>query len=114
LIRWGALVLVLTAAGFSLYRWGVPWIMDRVPEIESNVTAMVVLVFLCVALPFLIFWLVFPALLFLQLRRIIQLLAHSTGIPESPHVEKAPDEAEIERESESQPETADEEATPAP
>ena len=72
-------LLVMIGVGFALYRWGVPWIMDRVPEIESVITAMVVLVLLCLALPFVLFWLVFPALLFFQLRRIIQLLSQSVA-----------------------------------
>jgi len=110
LIRWGTLVLVLAAAGFSLYHWGVPWIMDRVPEIESNITAMVVLVLLCLALPFVLFWLVFPALLFLQLRRIIQLLSQSNVSPESQLGEKTPAEAETEGEAE----ITEEETTAAP
>jgi DNA-directed RNA polymerase subunit RPC12/RpoP len=88
-IAGGVALLVLAGVGFALYRWGVPWIMDRVPEMESTITAMVVLVLLCLALPFVLFWLVFPALLFFQLRRVIQLLSQSgsetsAAEPESP------------------------------
>ena len=69
-----AAVLVLAAFGYVLYHWGVPWIQDLVPEIESTVMAVVVLILLCLMLPFAILWLIFPVLLFFQLRRLIQLL----------------------------------------
>jgi DNA-directed RNA polymerase subunit RPC12/RpoP len=87
-------LLVLAGVGFALYRWGVPWIMDRVPEIESILTAMVVLVLLCLAVPFALFWLAFPALLFFQLRRIIQLLSQTGEETEEHAAEKAQAEPE--------------------
>ena len=106
----GAVALVLLAGvGFALYRWGVPWIMDRVPEIESNITAMVVLVLLCLSLPFLLFWLVFPALLFFQLRRITRLLSQSSErpAPEEPSMDEpeSPVETEEPTEPRRHPET---------
>jgi hypothetical protein len=79
-LQLAATVLVLAGFGYALYRWGVPWIEDLMPSVDSTVKAMVVLVLGCVLVPLAIFWLLFPILLFVQLRKGTELL---TRIAES-------------------------------
>jgi hypothetical protein len=75
-------VLLLAAFGFGLYRWGIPLVESLVPSIESKLVALLVLALLCLSIPLALFWLVFPVLLFLQLRKLTQVLARM--VPSSP------------------------------
>src|SRR5438105_4708418 len=59
----------LAAAGFgyALYRWGVPWVEDFLPAVDTTTKAVLVLLLMLLMAPFAMFWLIFPVLLFLQL-----------------------------------------------
>ena len=86
----GAGLLVLAGCGYALYRWGVPWIQDTMPSIDSTAKAMVVLVLGCALVPLALFWLLFPILLFLQLRKGTQLLSRIAESLESSPTEPQP------------------------
>ena len=79
LVFGGAALLVLTTVGYVLYQWVLPWIAELLPGTAGRWTAFVALLLFCFTLPFLLIWLIFPVLLFLQLRRVIQLLSELTG-----------------------------------
>jgi hypothetical protein len=66
---------ILAGFGYVLYRWGVPWIEDVLPSIDSTGKAIVVLLLGCALAPFALFWLVFPILLFFQIRKGTELLS---------------------------------------
>ena len=85
----GAL-LVLAGFCYALYRWAVPWLQDLAPSIDSTGKAMVVLLLVCALIPFALFWLVFPILLFLQLRKGVELLAQIADGLESRNFEPTP------------------------
>ena len=91
----GAALLVLVGLGYAVYRWGVPWVEDLLPFIDSTAKAIIVLLLGCVLLPFALFWLVFPVLLLLQLRKGTELLtriAESLEFRASEHAPVAEDE----------------------
>lgn len=90
LLRVGAGLLVLAGCGYALYRWGVPWIQDMMPSVDSTAKAMVVLVLGCALVPLALFWLVFPILLFLQLRKGTELLSRIAESLESSPPEPRP------------------------
>ena len=75
-------VLVFGGLVFALYHWGVPWLQDYDPAIDTTGKAVFVLVLLCLVTPFALGWLVFPVILFLQLRRIITILEETSARPE--------------------------------
>jgi hypothetical protein len=79
LLRIAVVVVVFGVGGWVLYRWGVPWIQDRFIEIETTGGAMVILIGLCLVVPFVVFWLIFPVLLFFQLRKLTGVLAQIAG-----------------------------------
>lgn len=70
LLRGAVVILAAGLGGWALYRWGVPWIQERYVEIESTTVAMLVLIALCVAVPFVLCWLILPVLLFFQLQQL--------------------------------------------
>ena len=90
----GAL-LVLVGFCYALYRWGVPWLQDLAPSIDSTAKAMVLLLVGCAFIPFALFWLVFPILLFLQLRKGTELLARIAADLESRNFEPTPAAQEL-------------------
>ena len=111
----GAGVLVLLGFGYAVYRWGVPWIEDLLPFIDSTAKAVIVLLLGCLLLPFALFWLVFPVLLLLQLRKGTELL---TRIAESLEFRASEPAAVVEDHTpptaEESPATQEEEADTAP
>src|SRR5215472_8244690 len=87
-------LLVLAGFGYALYHWGVPWLQDLAPSIDSTAKAMAVLLLGCMLVPFAVFWLVFPILLFLQLRKGTELLTRIAAGLESRSSEPTPGEEE--------------------
>ena len=74
LLRLTAPVLVLAGFAFVLYHWGAPWLQEFQPAIDSTTKAVLVLLLFCLMLPFAIVWLIFPVLLFFQLRKLLHVL----------------------------------------
>lgn len=101
LLRLVAVVLVFGGGGWVLYRWGVPWVQERFIEVESTTTAMLILIGFCLAVPFLVFWLIFPVVLFFQLRRLtgtLALIADRSATAQS--VAAVPEESSVTSEEE--------------
>jgi hypothetical protein len=91
-----AALLVLGGFGYALYRWGVPWLEDLLPSIDSTAKALAVLLLGCALIPFALFWLVFPILLFFQFRKATQLL---TRVAESLESMQSEPDLEVEESS---------------
>jgi hypothetical protein len=71
-------LLVLGAVGYSLHRWAVPWLQDFWPAIDSEKWAWVVFAATAAALPFALAWLVFPVVIWFQIRELTGLLTRLT------------------------------------
>ncbi len=70
-LSWGiAALLVLAGLGYALYHWGVPWVQELFPSIESSALAITILVLSIIALPFLVLWLILPLLLLVQVQKL--------------------------------------------
>jgi hypothetical protein len=65
-------IVVFGGAGYALYRWGVPWVEDVLPWADTTTKAVLALLLLCLMLPFALVWVVFPVLVFFQLRRLTE------------------------------------------
>jgi len=68
-------VLVLAGIGYSIYRWVFPPVRDWLPYTESPVLPVIVLGIGCLAVLLLLAWLLFPILIYLQFRKLTQILA---------------------------------------
>ena len=89
-----AAALVVAAFGYALYRWGVPWLQDFAPSLDTTGKAFAVLLVACAVLPFVLLWLVFPVFLFFQVRKGLGLLEELTQAlkPRESEPAPAPDE----------------------
>ena len=76
---WGGWAALVFGVGFGLYHWVLPVVRDFLPFPygDSHVWPVVVLVLLCLSAPFVLAWLIFPVIIILQMRQLIQKL---TGI----------------------------------
>jgi hypothetical protein len=70
----GVAALVCGGIVYGLAKLGLPLVQDLLPSVESKVVLWFVLLLACVAVPLLLFWLVFPVILCLQLRKLTQAL----------------------------------------
>jgi len=68
-------LLVLGGIGFVLYHWGIPWLQDAFPSVDTTTKAVVVIIVACLIFPFVLFWLLFPLLLLFQMVKTNELLA---------------------------------------
>ena len=96
----GVLVLLLGGFVYALYHWGVPWLTDTFPSITSPVMAWAIALLACLAAPFLLFWLIFPVFVFMELRCLnvsIRHLVERVGA-EEPAFEEEADESQPEEE----------------
>jgi glucan phosphoethanolaminetransferase (alkaline phosphatase superfamily) len=97
--------LAVAAFSYGLYRWGVPWVEDFLPAVDTTTKAVLVLLLMLLMAPFAMFWLIFPVLLFLQLRKLTNVLselAENAGFV-SPDLNELDDELrETEQEQEDQ------------
>jgi DNA-directed RNA polymerase subunit RPC12/RpoP len=73
LLRGTASVALLGAAGWCLYHWALPMIENWLP-VESTPLAVAVLAGIVVAIPLLLAWLALPVVLFLQFRKLNELV----------------------------------------
>ena len=95
-----AALLVLAGLGYALYRWGVPWLQDLIPSIESSVLAITILALSLVILPFLVLWLILPLLLLVQTRKISRAITRMAEAFEAARPETEFDVAEAELQEE--------------
>ena len=68
------LAIVLVAAGavvWAVYHWVLPVFSGLLPETESKVVPILISAFMCLMIPLLLAWLVFPFLWYFQTRRLI-------------------------------------------
>ncbi len=82
-------VVLLAAIGYGLYLCGSYVVGNFLPQPGNGLTAVLILVLVCLSIPFALFWLVFPVLLSWQLYRLTQLLGRMAEKPVSEAVEPA-------------------------
>jgi hypothetical protein len=75
LILAAAAVLVLGALGYSLYRWVLPPLKDWLPFTDSPVLPVLVLGIALLLVFLVLAWVLFPVLIYFQLRRMTEVLA---------------------------------------
>jgi DNA-directed RNA polymerase subunit RPC12/RpoP len=85
-----AILLVAGGCGYALYRWGVPWIQDLSPSLDTTWKAMAVLLVGCAILPFAVAWLILPVVLFFQIRKGVEHLSRIAGSLEAGEPTAAP------------------------
>ncbi len=68
-------------------------VQDLLPSIDNKIVLWLVMLLGCVAIPCLLFWLVFPILLWLEVRKLSKLVGQLSESPRSVLVEPAPAEA---------------------
>ncbi len=69
-----AALLVLGGLGWAIYHWVTPFVATLLPDGSGDTLPIVVTVIACLALPFLLAWLVLPVVLFVQFRKALRLL----------------------------------------
>jgi hypothetical protein len=121
LLRFGIPILVLIGLGFAAYHWILPPLTDWLPNTDSVVLPVGVLIFACVLFLLAIAWVIFPILLLLQVRKALQLLAILAGsvrpvLSVETEQELEPEAAsteEVEETEQAAPESGSEEKAPA-
>ncbi|HEY5912294.1 MAG TPA: hypothetical protein VJA21_16955 [Verrucomicrobiae bacterium] len=70
----GGAVLVVVAVIWAVYHWIIPVVAGFLPETDSQVLLVLISVMVCLAIPFILAWIVFPVVLFWQLRKLVNLV----------------------------------------
>jgi hypothetical protein len=88
-IIWVGVGLILLAGViYALGRWGIPFVQEQLPSVESKVVLWLVLLFACAVTPLALFWLAFPIILCFQVRKltavIAELVARLVTVTEQP------------------------------
>jgi hypothetical protein len=100
LIIGGSTLLVVGGVGAGLYFWALPLVRGVLPESAGVVIPILLLVGACLLIPLVLFWMIFPVLLFLQLRTLnghlatIEMNLRPVVSAEIPTAEEVPAEAE--------------------
>ena len=86
---WAGVGLVIFAAIiYVLGHWGIPFVQEQLPSVESKVVLWLVLLLACAVIPLTLFWLAFPIILCFQVRKltavIAELVARLVTVTEQP------------------------------
>ena len=106
-LRWQKFALLALAAlvgvggiAWCLYHWGMPFIENQFPSVDSLFLRVLILAGFCLGLPLLFLWLLLPIFLFIEWRRFLRLVARieqhlsALGSPASPDTTETAEEAE--------------------
>ena len=74
LLLLGGAVVAIGVIVWAVYHWIVPVFVGMLPETESKVLPVVIAVMMCLAIPFILAWLVFPVVLLWYARRLVNLI----------------------------------------